>query len=352
MMHDTLPRALYVILALCAALTLGTAPLLAQDPAPAEPQPEAVPEEVPQAVPEADSFEEAAEAYEDAVDELSKRRTGGGELVRVFSDLVVKEGEVIEGDAVCVGGDARVAGRITGELVVVMGSLDLSGEVEGGAVVVLSDATYRAGARIERELVHVMGDIEDEGADLPEDGVRMELFGSLTSMVLWIASAELLVMLVIFVIFALAASRRVAFMSEQSLARYGMALLVGALVHLGVIIVNITLIFTVIGIPIAILIDLLFRVLRMYGRTALLHALGAGLGRSFGRSLSVLGAVLLGFFALAVVTILPLLFGIPGLLVAGLVSMLLWVVWDCPAVGILVLTQMGDARSASTPQSS
>jgi hypothetical protein len=339
MTHDSSPRLLHVSLVLAALLAVGVAPLLAQDTPPAEPTPETSSETTSQA----EALEEASEAYEETVSELRNPRTSNGELVRIFSDLVVAEDEVIDGDAVCVGGDARVAGRITGELVVVLGSLDLSGEVEGGAVVVMSDAVYREGARIDRELIHVMGDIEDEGADLPKDGVRMELFGSLTTMILWFVSAELLVMLVVFGIFALAAPRRIAFMSEQSVTRYGMTLLIGALIHIGVTIVNVTLVITVIGIPIAILLDLVFRVLRMYGRTALLHALGAGLGRGFGRSLSVLGAVLLGFFALALFTLLPLFFGLPGLLIHGLLSALIWVVIDCPAVGVLALTKLGDA---------
>ena len=52
--------------------------------------------------------------------------------------------------------------------------------------------------------------------------------------------------------------------------------------------------------------------------------------------------------ALFIVASLLFLGGVaPGLLIAGLISILLWVVIDCPAVGVLALTKMGDASSVA-----
>jgi hypothetical protein len=64
----------------------------------------------------------------------------GEDLVAVGRDLVIEEGEVVEGDAVCVGGDLTVRGTVKGDAVCVGGKLTV-----GPTAVICCDAVSVSG---------------------------------------------------------------------------------------------------------------------------------------------------------------------------------------------------------------
>jgi hypothetical protein len=116
---------------------------------------------------------EASEALEallglEAIDELSRIRppkvpvlprayTTSEDIVKFGRDIVVAEDEKIDGDVVAVGGSIEIKGTVTGDVVAIGGDVDIfpTGIVEGDAVSVGGDVTKRGEAVIQGEKVSV-----------------------------------------------------------------------------------------------------------------------------------------------------------------------------------------------------
>jgi hypothetical protein len=75
----------------------------------------------------------------------------------VGDSIEVEEGEVVEGDAVAVGGSARVAGTVMGDLVAIGGSVHLlpTADVRGEVVCVGGKITRDEGSKVGGEIVSV-----------------------------------------------------------------------------------------------------------------------------------------------------------------------------------------------------
>ena len=104
---------------------------------------------------------------------------------------------------------------------------------------------------------------------------------------------------------------------------------------------------TLIGLPIGIV---LFVFLKWLGIVGIFHAVGHRIGRSMGRDLSLLGAVLVVFVPYALLVQLPLFFGLIGLLAAGMIGTFLWLFVEVPGLGMTLLTRAGrPARPIAPP---
>ncbi len=79
------------------------------------------------------------------------RHVIGGDVVRVLGDVVVEENEEVSGNAIAVFGDVRVRGRVNGDAVAVLGSLDLAGDarIAGDAVAVLGRLDRSTGSSVQ-----------------------------------------------------------------------------------------------------------------------------------------------------------------------------------------------------------
>jgi hypothetical protein len=130
---------------------------------------------------------------------------------------------------------------------------------------------------------------------------------------------------------------------------YGLALVAGFGGYVVLWLVNTLLAISVIGIPVAILLHLLFLVLKVMGLAGIFHFIGARLGRSMSREMSLLGAVFIGFLIFSIVMILPHFFGIVGLAVAIVIRLMFWFLFECPAIGLILLTRAG-GRPRTQPQ--
>lgn len=83
--------------------------------------------------------------------------TEGSDLVRVGDSIEVEEDEVIDGDAVAVGGSARVAGTVNGDVVAIGGSIHLesTAHVRGEVVCVGGKIQRDPGSEVGGEVVQV-----------------------------------------------------------------------------------------------------------------------------------------------------------------------------------------------------
>ena len=80
-----------------------------------------------------------------------------GELVRVFSDAEVPEGQRIDGDVVTIFGSSRIKGHVTGNAVSVCGSVELGphATVDGDMVAILGVIDRAEGATVGGESVDI-----------------------------------------------------------------------------------------------------------------------------------------------------------------------------------------------------
>lgn len=110
--------------------------------------------------------EEAEDEVEDATG-LDVDIDADEDRVVVGGSIHITSGEVLEGDAVVVGGYLRIDGHVTGDAVVVGGSMELGPNaiVEGDAVSVGGMIDKAPGARID-------GQISEVGFHVPEFGFR------------------------------------------------------------------------------------------------------------------------------------------------------------------------------------
>ncbi len=83
--------------------------------------------------------------------------TDGSDLVRVGDSIEIAEGEVVQGDAVAVGGSVTVAGTVMGDVVGIGGDvrLESTAVVHGEAVCVGGKLTREPGAKVSGEVVSI-----------------------------------------------------------------------------------------------------------------------------------------------------------------------------------------------------
>ena len=79
------------------------------------------------------------EEIEKIEEEREKEREGKeyhDDVVKIGESLVIKEDEVVKGDAVCIGGSMRIAGTVRGDAVCIGGTmrLDSTAVIKGDAV--------------------------------------------------------------------------------------------------------------------------------------------------------------------------------------------------------------------------
>ena len=232
---------------------------------------------------------EVEERVADELDTLQFRESGSGDggarirfrgrggsieidetdaVVRMFSDIAIDEGERIDGDVVAVFGSVTVRGEVTGNVVAVMGSviLEPGAGVDGDAVAVGGVLEQEPGARVSGESVSV-------GFFPLQLGVPT--LGMLLSMVFcgWLLS--------VFVgwLFTLIAPERTVRVGATVSRRTGLSLLLGILSMPAFAVAVLLLFITVVGIPVGILLPILYLVMLAFGHAAATAVLGSRLLR-------------------------------------------------------------------------
>ncbi len=282
-------------------------------------------------------------------------RVIGKEIVKIWNDIEVQEGEEVRGNVVTVFGDATIAGRVDGDVIVVIGDLDLTdtAEVTGQIVTVLGRLDRDEHARV-------------RGSEFVLDPYVTREFGSLRELFAggWLAflAKQLTFLIVAFlvvillVVFPADRLARVEDALVQNPATcLGYGLMVSLLGHIGLTLLFGVLVLTVIGIPLALLLllGIIFigllavavvalevgrwacRLLNLPWRQSWLVAM---LGLILLHSLTFLGS-LSGFWHL--LAPLTLLMSVLGLGIKVLVY--------CFGIGALVISRLGTRGRVSEP---
>lgn len=265
------------------------------------------------------------------------------EKIAVMTAIDVAADEIVQGDVVCIGGAASVAGHVRGDVVVVGGTLTLTGKVDGELVAVGSSVSFGPDATVQDDVVTVGSVVDDGGLEyggervnvIPVFGIPTArgAFGVLASLLGWMALLRVFLVFVVILAYLALAPRQVLELSQRVRSGYVRALFVGLVAHAAMFVLSLLLAITVIGLPVLLVLMAAFWLLRTLGRAGLFHAVGHGFGRGLSREMSLVGATLLGFVPWALLVVLPLFFGFAGIVVALAVRMVLKLLVDCPAIG-------------------
>lgn len=276
--------------------------------------------------------------------------TGAAPPVTMSADAFVPEGAVHHGELVAVFGDVRIEGTVTGEVVVVMGSLYISGTVESDVVSVLSPTTLTETSVVNGDLVNVGWQLDQE----PGSRVRGELVtvnfmsllpfveegGFLKAIVLciFILKLALLTLLFLFLVLISAlAPRRLSIIAAALPRRWGWAILAGLITWAAFLVTCLLLCITIIGCPLAMALSLAMLLTKWLGLAAVFYLVGQTIGRNlFHRELTHLSSVLGGFVIYALIYLIPM------------VGIIICLVLDLLAVGIVVLTRFGSEEASTT----
>jgi hypothetical protein len=263
--------------------------------------------------------------------------------VGVSEDSVVPAGQVHEGDLVSVMGHVRVEGEVTGSVVVVFGDAEISGHVGGDLVSVMSRSHLSEAAKVDGEFVNVgWSPMRDHGSSIGGEVVNINFMnlipfaghgGGIRGLIRFLLILHLMKLTFLFVVLLVVTAlmpRRLEAMAQAFPARWGWSFLVGLLTYAGVLIGAIFLAVTIIGIPLALLLWFVAKLLKWVGLAAIFYLMGQSIGRNMlRRSLPHVASVLAGFVLYAVVSLVPLL----GWMFGTFLSIL--------ALGLALVTRFG-----------
>jgi hypothetical protein len=221
-------------------------------------------------------------------------------------------------------------------------------------VLVAASAEITPATEVGGDFVSVVSDVD--GAAGSVGGERVDVaptgglpsgwgsFSAVVGLVGWIVAGRVLVRLLLTILTAAVAPRRMDTIARRVGDSYGMALLVGFAIGVVYLVVVALLVVSVVGLPLVPFLWAAMWFVRLVGRTGLFVVFGRRLGGIVGFDLSVLGAAVVGFLPYAILLVLPMFFGMAGLFVGCTISLLFKVLVDWPSVGLAVLTRLGDER--------
>jgi hypothetical protein len=194
--------------------------------------------------------------------------------------------------------------------------------------------------RIGETLVNALGELErdDFNANVINIGLPFGWAPGVGVILFWIRAAGLLLAFVALVGAVVIAPERVELLARDAPVRYFAAFFAGLLGYLAFLMVLAPLALTIVGLPAGIL---FFKVFKWVGIAGIFMSLGRRIGRSLGREMSPLGATLLcfGLYAGSVLALGWL--GLVGFVLLMLFRMFFWLMFEVPAVGLVILTRFG-----------
>jgi hypothetical protein len=274
----------------------------------------------------------------DSLDRIIVHGHGGNEVVQFFKDVTIDRGESA-GDVVALFGNVKNRGTISGDCVAILGSIE-----QGDSAVILGDAVTIGGAlretgqgaRVEGQTVSI-GFLPFAGFAIPS--VPLLIFFALFAYALFVALAAL---------FARLFPDRLVRIADTVSKRTFLSLVLGLLSGPLALMVGLLLMVTVIGIPLALLLPLLYLLAAFIGYAAATYLLGL---RLLGLRPDARGPLLIpiaagtGFITLFLVLGLPLIALEGGFRMLGFGLIALWLVVGkvCWMIGLgaLLLSRFG-----------
>ncbi len=283
----------------------------------------------------------AAPAARADQEEDEERHVRTSPAISIFAqEIVIPDNVVQRAPVVCIWCEARIEGEVRDNVVVIFGDLEMDGaDVTNNVVGVFSEIRVRD-SRIGETLVNALGVIDLEGN--PGNVVNIGLpFGwapQLETVVFWFRAIGLLLAFIALVGAVSIAPERVELMAREAPVRYFSAFFAGLLGYLAFLMILTLLAATIVGLPAGIL---FFKVLKWVGIAAIFMSLGRRIGRALGREMSPLGAVLLSFAFYAGFIVTMSWLGFAGFVVLLMFRVFFWLMFEVPAVGLVILTRFG-----------
>ena len=266
------------------------------------------------------------------------------ERVGVGEDVTIKAGETHDGDVVCVSGHVTIEGHVNGDVTVVAGSVDIKGSVDGDVTGVASHIDLDPAAKIEGDVTNIGGTLSRNGASIQGQVVNIPFgisfpswshgfrpgWGRMPAFLAWWKLFALFLFFVAALLLAALVPERIRLISEEAPTRLFTAFVFGLVGYVVFVFSELFLAITIIGIPLVFLLYLVFVVLKWLAMCGIFHQIGARIGRSLGREMSLLGGILLGFLPFALLRFVPLCVGFS-----------IWFLVEILAFGYLILTRVG-----------
>jgi hypothetical protein len=284
----------------------------------------------------------------------------GKDIVRFGDDIIVNEGELVEGDAVAILGSLLVNGVIEGDAVAVGGGITVgpTGRIDGDGVAIGGGVSKDPGGVIGGEMVsigkggHWAGSWVN-GRYIPHHRpVPWGIFSRSGRLLAWIILTFVILLLCLLV--TAIARRPVENVCMRARREAFKAGLVGLAAWLLVGPIALLFIITIIGIPVGlVVIPLLFTLAALLGYTGVGMAVGERLGRGTGRSAFM--SVTIGIILLQALNLVAGIIRLPGSWLGAIGWMIAFVGWAVIFVavtiglGAVILTKFGTARPGTGP---
>jgi hypothetical protein len=273
-------------------------------------------------------------------------------------DIVVEEYEKVDGDVVAVGGDVTVKGTIIGDVVAVGGDVfvDSTGVIEGDAVSIGGNVEKEPGAVIKGEKVGVSFLPKKLFKPIPQvvfPPAHMfrfpPLFGGFGGLALFARILKIMLLLFLGIVVISIVPKNVAKVKDKVRQDFLKSALVGFAGEILIIPVFLLLIVTIIGIPVAILVEpLLILAALILGYTGISYFIGEKLRE--GTSLkpeSPMMTLVIGILVVESVLLLARVVGIFGHFlfafswILTFVGWMIWYVAITVGFGASILTRLG-----------
>jgi hypothetical protein len=284
-----------------------------------------------------------------------RMRTGEG-VFKMGSDVVVEEDESVDGDVVSLFGSVTVKGAVSGDAVAIGGDVDVqsTGMVEGNAVSIGGSVIKRGGAVVEGEKISV-GFFRGQPLRISSPFIANRFPVNTISFITRFFKILLLIFLGIVVIsVAPKQTTKVKAKIEQNFLKSG---LVGLLAQILILPIFILLIITIIGIPLALLLEpILILIALVLGYTAVCMFVGEKIKQHTSlRPDTRIMILIIGILAVELVPLTARMIGVFG----GVFSPLVWIItvigWLIGYVvitvgfGAAVMTRLGTRPKDTAP---
>ncbi len=260
----------------------------------------------------------------------------GDERTNVGGNVRVEANEVIEGDAVAVGGSVTILGTVEGDAVAIGGSviLEPGAIVEGEATAIGGEVLVPEGAQVHGDRVSIGGgSIADVIQAIAKHEKPIALGGLLFSVLAtFLRAMTFLVLALLLVAFV---PERVEKVSSFLRERSGRSALAGLALMLGILPLCVLLAVTVVGLALIPVVLLLLAIAIVLGMTAFCQWLGYRIPVLGNKG--PVGAVLVGLALITLVDLLPFL----GTPVVAIISFV--------AAGAVVLSRFGKLKAEPAP---
>ncbi|NOT33384.1 MAG: hypothetical protein HOP12_04350 [Candidatus Eisenbacteria bacterium] len=268
----------------------------------------------------------------------------GRGIVRMWSDVRVGPGEIVDGDVVTIFGSALIEGHVTGEVVAVLGSIRLepNAEIDGDAVSVGGGVWTDDSASIGGQTVSI--GLLPVAWGMPALPWLLLLFG-LKWLVLFVVGAA----------FAALFPQPFVRVAQTASRRTGLSLLVGVLSGPATLFAAVLLMVTVIGIPLGLILPIVMIFLSVAGWSAASYVLGCKLVRRPIGSGSLIAPLLAGSAFVVVFFLIASAFAVTtgvtraGALFFGLLGMLLTIGLCLIGTGAMLLSRLGRTPGDASP---